>query len=88
MFGLSLVLAFILITPLAYICTLPPREALLSSPAGPFWAAACHHASDVINMMARSKDKPDMHSPSRQFDGRALFARLLLSLKRGFHYQH
>ncbi|CAN0487258.1 unnamed protein product, partial [Laminaria digitata] len=38
---------------------------------GPLWAEACHHASDVINMTARVKDKPDMLSPFQKFYGRA-----------------
>ncbi|CAM9987322.1 unnamed protein product, partial [Laminaria digitata] len=38
---------------------------------GPLWAEACHHASDVINMTARVKDKPDMLSPFQTFYCRA-----------------
>ena len=46
-------------------------------PTQPLWAEACKYASDVINMTARAKEKPDMHSPYRTFHGRPPFARLL-----------
>ena len=55
-------------------------------PMQPLWAEACKYASDVINMTARVRDKPDMHSPYRRFYGRALFARLLPFLNPGFHH--
>ena len=32
-------------------------------PMQPLWAEACTYASNVINMTARFRDKPDMHSP-------------------------
>ena len=52
----------------------------------PLWAEACKYASDVINMTARVRDKPDMHSPYRRFYGRSPFARLLPFLKPGYHH--
>ena len=55
-------------------------------PTRPLWAEACKYASDVINMTARVRDKPDMHSPNRTFHGRLPFARLLPFLKPGFHH--
>ena len=39
-------------------------------PTQPLWAEACKHATDVINMTARVRDKPDMHSPHLKFHGR------------------
>ena len=48
-------------------------------PTGPLWAEARHHASNVINMTAKVKDKPGMLSPFQTFYGRAPFARLLHS---------
>ena len=44
------------------------------------------HASDVINMTARLRDKPDMRSWYRKFYGRAPFARLFPFLQPGFHH--
>ena len=55
-------------------------------PTQPLWAEACKYASDVINMTARVRDKPDMHSPYSKFHGRPPFARLLPFLKPGFHH--
>ena len=52
----------------------------------PLWAESCKYASDVINMTARIRNKPDMRSPYRKFYGRAPFARLLPFLKPGFHH--
>ena len=53
---------------------------------GPLWAEACKHACDVLNMKARVREKPDMHSQYRKFHGRAPFPRLLPFLKPGFHH--
>ena len=55
-------------------------------PTQPLWAESCKYASDVINMTARVRDKPDMYSPYRKFYGRPPFARLLPFLKPGFHH--
>ena len=55
-------------------------------PTQPLWAKVCKYASDVINMTARVRDKPDMHSPYRKLHGRPPFARLLPFLKPGFHH--
>ena len=55
-------------------------------PTQPLWAEACKYASDVINMTARVRDMPDMHSLNRKFHGRPPFARLLPFLKSGFHH--
>ena len=55
-------------------------------PTQPLWAGACKYASGVINMTARIRDKPDMHSPQRKFHGRPPFARLLPFLKLVFQY--
>ena len=55
-------------------------------PTQPLWAEACNYASDVINMTARVRDKPDMHSPYRKFHGRPPLSRLLPFLKPGFHH--
>ena len=55
-------------------------------PTGPLWAEACAYASDVLNMTARVRDRPDMLSPYQNFYGRAPFPRLLPFLKPGFHY--
>ena len=55
-------------------------------PTQPLWAEACKYASDVINMTAWVRDKPDMHLPYRKFHGRPPFARLLPFLKPGFHH--
>ena len=53
-------------------------------PTQPLWAEACKYASDVVNMTASVRYKPDMHSPNRKFHGRAQFAPLLPFLKPGF----
>ena len=55
-------------------------------PTQPLWTDSFKYASDVINMMARVRDKPDMHSPCRTFHGRPPFARLLPLLKLGVHH--
>ena len=55
-------------------------------PTQPLWAEACKYTSNVINMTARVRDKPDVHSPYRKFYGRPVFARLLPSRTPGFHY--
>ena len=69
-------------------CLKPPRlfGGAKLPPTGPLWAEACHYASDVTNMTARVKDKPDMLSPYRDFYGRAPFVRLLQFLKPGFRH--
>ena len=53
---------------------------------GPLWAEACTYACHVLNMTARGRGKPDMHSPYRKFHGRVPFSRLLPFLKPGFHH--
>ena len=57
---------------------MPPTQLL--------WDETCKYASDAINMTARVRDKPDMLSPYRTFNGRPPFARLLPFLKPGFHH--
>ena len=56
-----------------------------SPPTGSLSAEACKYACDVLNMTARVRDKPDVHSPYRAFRCRAPLARLLPSLMPGFH---
>ena len=55
-------------------------------PTGALWEEAYHHASDVINMTARVKDKPDMLSPFQKLYGIAPFVRLLPFQQAGFHH--
>ena len=55
-------------------------------PTQPLWAEACTYASDVINMTARVRDKPDMHSSYRTFHGRPPFTWLVSFLIPGFHH--
>ena len=74
---------------LAVACRLePPR--LFWDPnmplTQPLWAEACKNVSGVINMTARVRDKPDTHSPYRNFHGGRRFARLLPFLKLGFYH--
>ena len=38
-------------------------------PTQSLWAEARRYASNVINMTARVRDKPGMHSPYRNFPG-------------------
>ena len=52
----------------------------------PLWVESCVYASDVINTTARVRDNPEMHSPCREFYGRAPFSRVLPFLKPGFHH--
>ena len=54
-------------------------------PTQPLWAEVYKYASDVVNMTARVRDKPDMHSPYRKFHGGLPFARLLPFPKPDFH---
>ena len=55
-------------------------------PNGPLWAEACSYASDVLNMTARGRDRPDMLSSYQTLYGRAPFPRLLPFMNPGFHH--
>ena len=66
-------------------CLEPPRlfGGAKLPPTGALWAEAYQYASDVINMMARVKDKPDMLLPYRMFYGRAPFCAVAPISKAG-----
>ena len=55
-------------------------------PTGPLWAEACSYASDVLNMTARVRNRPDMLSSYQTLYGRAPFPRLLPFTNPGFHH--
>ena len=52
----------------------------------PLWPESNGYASDVINLTARVRDKPEMYSPYSTFYRRPPFARLVPFVKSYFHH--